>query len=320
MNAVGERVYRAHEKNSRCCSCLLVVGGGDLAGGGSGFAAEGGHGGIVGGEEVADYDTHGAGGKPLAGGVVVGGGDAELVAGGEFVAAAIEERSYRHAEQLTLFVEFGVEGGNGFLAGGVFENDLLGVIVHMAADAEEDAVVFYGDGSGVFVLAGFEIVAGVAAGLHIHPSGVDALGGSGGVGVGNFHFEVDLVVRRAGGIVNHGLDADFISLLHAIAVAGDFHPVGELGTGSENVLFLIGAEKIGAIGVPERGVMKHDAGDGAAVGVDQARGVGEEKGVERNDPEDVGRLRHFHVIGVGGEREGALAHRDGVRGGVDLLL
>src|SRR5713226_4537946 len=209
---------------------LVARGGGNLAGGGFGFAAEGGHGGIVGGEKVADDDAHGAGGEGLAGGVVVGGGDAELVAGGEFVAAAVEESDNRHAEELAFFVELGVEGGDGFLAGGVFEDDLPGVIVHVAADAEEDAVVFHGHRASVFVFAGFEVVAGVAAGLHVHPGGIDALGCGGGVagpgrqGVRNFYFEVDLVVGGAGGIVDHGFDADIVAFLHAVAVAGDFHP------------------------------------------------------------------------------------------------
>src|SRR4029077_8240624 len=190
-----------------------------------------------------------------------------------------------------LFVELGVEGGNSFLAGGVFQNDLFRVIVHVAADAEEDAVVFHDDGAGVLVVAGFQVVARITAGLYVHPGRVDALGGGGGIGgrgVGNFHFEVDLGVGSAGGIVDHGLDADFIAVLHAIAVTGDFRPVGEFAAGAKDVLFLIGTEKIGAVSVPERRVVEHDAGDGTAVGVNEARAVGEEKGVERNGPENIG--------------------------------
>src|SRR4029077_9457269 len=121
-------------------------------------------------------------GERLAGGVVVRGGDAEQVAGGEFVAAAVEESDYRHTEELALFVELGVEGGDSFLAGGVFQNDLFRVIVHVAADAEEDAVVFHGDGAGVLVVAGFQVVARITAGLSVHPAGVDALGGNGWIG------------------------------------------------------------------------------------------------------------------------------------------
>src|SRR4029077_19388145 len=117
----------------------------------------------------------------------------------------------------------GVEGGDGFLAGGVFEDDLPGVVVHVAADAEDDGFIFDGDGAGVFVFAMFEIVAGVAAGLHIHASGVDALGGGQRAQLGadtrttgrwrgkrNFHFEVDIVVSSGGRIVDHGFDANFV--------------------------------------------------------------------------------------------------------------
>jgi len=37
------------------------------------------------------------------------------------------------------------------------------------------------------------------------------------------------------------------------------------------VLLLIGAEKIGAVGVPEGGVMEDGAGDGVALAVNEAR-------------------------------------------------
>jgi len=126
-----------------------------------------------------------------------------------------------------------------------------------------------------------------------------------------FHFQVDLVVGSAGGVVDHGVDADFVALLHAIAVPGDFHPVGQFAAGAENMLFLIGAEEIGAVGIPEGSVMEEGARDGFAVGVDKARGIGQEKSIERNGPEDVGRLRHHHVTGIGRKSDGALAEGDG---------
>ena len=86
-----------------------------------------------------------------------------------------------------------------------------------------------------------EIVAGVATRLHVHPSGVNAFDCCDRVGIRNFYFEVDVVIRGRGGIVDHGLDADFVSLLHAVGVAGNFLPVSELAAGAEKVLLLIGA-------------------------------------------------------------------------------
>src|SRR5258708_36664520 len=86
------------------------------------------------------------------------------------------------------------------------------------------------------------------------------------------------------------------------------------------MLFLIGAEEIGAVGIPEGSVMEVGARDGVAVGVDKARGVGQEKSIERNGPKDVGRLRHHHVSGIGRKSDGALAEGGGVVGGVGLLF
>src|SRR5260370_26051139 len=119
--------------------------------------------------------------------------------------------------------------------------------------------------------------------------------------IGIFHCEKDVVVGRDGGVVDHGFDAYSATLLHAIAVAGDFDPVGEFAACAENVLFLIWAEKIGAIGVPERGVMEHDAGDSGAVGVNEARCVCARKTAGRDGPDEVGMLRTIIVSRIGGD-------------------
>jgi len=152
-----------------------------------------------------------------------------------------------------------------------------------------------------------EVVAGIATGLHVHPSGINAFGGGGRVSIGNLHFQIDLAVGCGGGVVDHGLDANLVALLDVIAVAGDFHPVGELTASAENMFFLVGAEEIGAVGVPEGGVMEDGAGDGVTIGVDKTRGVGQKKGIEGNGPKDIWGLRHHHVVGIGWKSDRALA-------------
>src|SRR6266478_2054577 len=101
------------------------------------FAAQRGHGGVIRGDEVADHDAHGAGGQRLAGDVVVRGADAQLVAGGKFVPAALVERDYRDAQQLALFIDFGVQRHHLILARHVFQRDLLGVGGHMLDYAKQ---------------------------------------------------------------------------------------------------------------------------------------------------------------------------------------
>src|SRR6185295_5037482 len=83
------------------------------------------------------------------------------------------------------------------------------------------------------------------------------------------------------------------------------------------MLFLVGAKKVGAIGVPEGGVMEDAAGNGLAVGVDEFGRVGKDPTVEIDSPVDVGRLRHFHVAGVGGKTHGAFAENDSASGKVE---
>src|SRR2546427_745907 len=81
-----------------------------------GTAAEGGHGGILGRNEIANDDAHGAVAHEFAGGIVVGGGNFQDIAGGKRVAALIEERFGRYAFEMAVGVHFGVERRNGFLA------------------------------------------------------------------------------------------------------------------------------------------------------------------------------------------------------------
>jgi len=116
------------------------------------------------------------------------------------------------------------------------------------------------------------VVAGIAATGDVHPCGIDIFHGRGSFvlrkgGVGNGNLQKYVFVRYSGGIVNHGFDADLVAFFHAITEAGDLRPVGEFTAGAENVFFLIGAEKIRAVFIPESYVMKNDAGDGIVGGV-----------------------------------------------------
>ena len=95
--------------------------------------------------------------------------------------------------------------------------------------------------------------------------------------------------------MNHGFHADAVVFLNAIAVAGDWSPIGEFAAGAENVFFFIGAEKIGAVFVPECDVMKDNAGDCVAGCVDEMRVIGKQPAGDGNAPDQVRRLRHFHV-------------------------
>jgi len=66
--------------------------------------------------------------------------------------------------------------------------------------------------------------------------------------------------------------------------------------------------------------MKNNTGDRVAGGVDEMRVIGEQPAGDGNGPDQVRRLRHFHVGSVGGKIHGADAKRDGVRGCVNFLI
>ena len=95
--------------------------------------------------------------------------------------------------------------------------------------------------------------------------------------------------------MNHGFDANLIAFFDAIAEAGNERPVGEFAAGAENVLFLIRTEKIGPVFVPEGHVMKNRARHGVSGSVDQFRMIGEKPAGHWDRPDQVCRLRHFHV-------------------------
>src|SRR5487761_682761 len=112
-------------------------------------AAEGCEGGGVVGEEVADYDAHGAGGNRFAGGIVVSVGDGENVSAVERETAAggrqtgrrggrkAREKFDGHRKDLAGAVEIRGKRADGFVRGGVLEGEPFAVIVEMAADPQE---------------------------------------------------------------------------------------------------------------------------------------------------------------------------------------
>lgn len=129
-----------------------------------GRVAEWGESGVIRGDEIADNDSHGALAEKFARGIVVGGGDFEFIARGEFFSSSGEESFDGHAQEMALVVGLRGERSESLFLRGVFQNDLPSVIVHVAADTEEDAVVFDGNGAGLFTLAGGKVIAGIAAG------------------------------------------------------------------------------------------------------------------------------------------------------------
>jgi hypothetical protein len=169
--------------------------------------------------------------------------------------------------------------------------------VHVASYAQQDAGIIYADRSNFFAEAGRKVVAGVAAGGYVHPCGIEVFerGGRsavsrGGVSEGrirNRNFEINVFVSCSGWIVNHGFDADLIALFHAIAETGNLCPVGEFASRTENVFFLIGAEKIGAIFIPESDVMENRAGDEVARGVNQFCMISEKPAGTRDRPNTI---------------------------------
>ena len=139
-----------------------------------GVAAKRCHGPVIGGDKVADDDSHGSSAKEFSGRIVVSGGNFQEISCAEFVATTIEEQDGGHAEKFAIVVDFGVESRYGFFAREVFEDELFCVIVHVAANAEKYAIVFHSDRAGLFAVAWGQIIAGVATGLHVHPSWIDA--------------------------------------------------------------------------------------------------------------------------------------------------
>jgi len=81
--------------------------------------------------------------------------------------------------------------------------------------------------------------------------------------------------------------ADAVVFLHAIAVAGDWSPIGELAAGAENVFLFIGAEnKSERFFVPECDVMKDNTGDRVSRRrVDEMRVIGEQPAGDGNGPD-----------------------------------
>jgi len=144
--------------------------------------------------------------------------------------------------------------------------------------------------------------------------------GSGVVEIFDFDLEEGFVVGRGGGIVNHRLDADLVVFFDAIAETRNGSPIGELAAGAEDVFFLVGAEKIGAIFIPERDMMENFACDGISGGVDEMRVVRQQPPSHGSGPSEIGRLRHLHVRSVSGQIHGADAESDSVRSGVNFLV
>ena len=120
---------------------------------GRGLAPQHGHGCVICRDEIANDNAHGAVTQESSRRIVVGRSDFENVACGKLVAALVKKQDRGHAEKFAVVVYFGVESCHGFLARGVFEDKLSRIVMHVAANAEQHAGVFEGDGSVLFGFA-----------------------------------------------------------------------------------------------------------------------------------------------------------------------
>src|SRR6266481_8814806 len=139
---------------------------------------------------------------------------------------------------MSLRVGLGVERGDSVLARRILQDDLLAVIVKMSANAEQHAVILHSYRSSLLAFSRGQVVAGIPARGNIHPRRINILdqlpyGSSISIGIRDVYFQISLVVGRGGRVVHHGLDADLVVRLNAIAVARDFGPVGQLTARAE---------------------------------------------------------------------------------------
>src|SRR5580700_8677400 len=141
---------------------------------GRGLASQRGHGGVIRGDEIANDNAHSAVAQDSSSRIVVGRSDFENVACRKLVAALVEEQNGGHAEKFAVVVYFSVESCDGFLARGVFECELFRVVVHMAANAEQKAGILHGHRARLPAIPSWQVVAGISAGFHVHPSWIDA--------------------------------------------------------------------------------------------------------------------------------------------------
>jgi hypothetical protein len=84
------------------------------------------------------------------------------------------------------------------------------------------------------------------------------------VHVRNGNLQKNPFVQRGRRIVNHGLDAYPVVFFHAIAEAGNLRPICELAARAKDVFFLVGAEEIRTIFIPESDVVKNHVVNGIA--------------------------------------------------------
>jgi hypothetical protein len=87
------------------------------------------------------------------------------------------------------------------------------------------------------------------------------------------------------------------------------NPLGHLAPGTEDMLFLVGAEKIGSILVPESGVVEDAPGH-----------LRKQPGVNGNLPMKIRRLGHHHVARVRGKADRIFAQCDCMRYVIQFCL
>ena len=216
-----------------------------------------------------------------------------------------------------------IERRHGFFARHILQHNFLPIVVQVSAHSNQHAVIFHRHRSGLFAFSRRKVIAGIPASRYVHPRGINILSRRSRITrllKRNRDLQIRLVIRRGRWVVHHRFDADLFAFLHAISIAGDFGPVRQFAARAKNVLFLIGAEKIRAILVPERHMMQYRSRHGVPGGVHKLRVIRQQPPIERHRPNQVRRLRHFHVRGVRRQIHRAHAQRNCMRGHVEIRI
>ena len=165
--------------------------------------------------------------------------------------------------------------------------------------------------TGGYVAPGLQIVARSAALLHVEPGGVDApqlrpLRRR--APVLDLHLDVGTRVAGVGRVVEHCPNTDTLSLSHSIAEAGEGRPIVHLAAGAKDVFFIVGAQKIGAGGIPVADMVQQAARQHGPVSVHKTRMISDDPAVKGNLKEQLGSLGHGRVIGTGRQIDWARTH------------
>src|SRR5713226_903204 len=154
-------VWKNWQPNAeRTRSMLAIVPDGRrLVGRGLGFPPQRSYLHIIVRHEISDDNSHRSIAEHFGGWIVVGCRSFQNIASDEFVPTFIEESYRRHAQQLSLAIDFGIERGDRLLARDIFEDNALRIIVHVSADSQEHTRILQRDHAFLYVFPGLQVIA-----------------------------------------------------------------------------------------------------------------------------------------------------------------